>query len=143
MTDEMMSLKGLVEKAPDADVLREMISFAAGGLMEMEVSALAAITGEGKRRACTLTFLLSQQGFENFKGAGTAAPDKRSHAVGSSGRPAGSTAPKLRSCGDDRNEHAYPRNSCCFVRPHDNCNYYWSTDKERLGMLGGIQVNVH
>jgi len=29
MTDAMMSLKGLIEKAPDSDMLREMISFAA------------------------------------------------------------------------------------------------------------------
>ena len=29
MTDEMMSLRALIEKAPDADLLREMIAFAA------------------------------------------------------------------------------------------------------------------
>src|SRR5438128_8321852 len=40
MTNEMMSLRTLLEKSSDADLLREMVGFAAQRLMELEVESL-------------------------------------------------------------------------------------------------------
>jgi putative transposase len=40
MTDEMMSLRALLEKSSDAELLREMVGFAAQRLMELEVESL-------------------------------------------------------------------------------------------------------
>ena len=40
MTDEMMSLRTLLGKSADADLLREMVGFAAQRLMELEVASL-------------------------------------------------------------------------------------------------------
>ena len=48
MTDEMMDLRALLEKSSDADFLRDMIGFAAGRIMELEVGALAG-AGHGER----------------------------------------------------------------------------------------------
>ena len=47
-TDDMMTLRALLEKSSDADLLREMIGFAAERLMELEVRGLTG-AGHGER----------------------------------------------------------------------------------------------
>lgn len=51
MTNDMMDLRSLVEKSADADLLREMIGFAAEKLMELEVG-----TKTGAPTARRMTF---------------------------------------------------------------------------------------
>jgi putative transposase len=48
MTDEMMRLRTLLEKSSDAELLREMVGFAAQRLMELEVESLTG-AGHGER----------------------------------------------------------------------------------------------
>jgi len=50
MTDDMMNLRSLVEKSADADLLRDMIGFAAEKLMALEVGA-ATGAGYGEKIA--------------------------------------------------------------------------------------------
>ncbi len=50
MTDDMVTLRTLLEKSSDADLLREMIGFAADRLMALEVEGLCG-AGHGARSA--------------------------------------------------------------------------------------------
>jgi len=50
MTDDMMSLRTLLEKNSDTELLREMVGFAAERLMELEVAGLTG-AGHGERSA--------------------------------------------------------------------------------------------
>ncbi len=50
MTDDMMTLRSLLEKSSDADLLREMIGFTAQRLMALEIEGLTG-AGHGERSA--------------------------------------------------------------------------------------------
>jgi transposase-like protein len=50
MTEDMIALRGLMEKSADADLLREMIGFAGHRLMELEVGGLTG-AAHGERSA--------------------------------------------------------------------------------------------
>ena len=64
MTDDMMNLRSLLEKTPDADVLREMIGFAAERVVELQVAGLPdARCGErSPTRSHTVTAIASEPG---------------------------------------------------------------------------------
>ena len=54
MTQDMMTLRALLEKSSDADLLREMIGFTAERLMALEVEGLTGV-GHGERSADRIT----------------------------------------------------------------------------------------
>ena len=54
MTDDMIKLRSLVEKSADADLLRDMIGFAAEKLMALEVGA-ATGAGNGEKSGLRVT----------------------------------------------------------------------------------------
>lgn len=80
MTDDMMNLRALVEKSPDADLLREMIGFAAERLMELEVGA-ATGAGYGEKNPLRTA---QRNGYPS--GIGRRAPEPSSCAFRNSGR---------------------------------------------------------
>ena len=53
MTEEMMALRSMLEKGTDAELLRDMIGFAAERLMDLEVQGLTG-AGHGERSATRL-----------------------------------------------------------------------------------------
>ena len=70
MTDEMMALRAMLEKGADADVLREMIGFAAERLMELEVQGLTG-AGCGERSS---ERLVQRNGYRDRKRCVTTHP---------------------------------------------------------------------
>jgi putative transposase len=76
MTDKMMSLRTLLEKNADTDLLREMIGFAAHRLMELEVETLTGAThGERSVDRITQRNGYRDRDWETRRNGGTAHPE--------------------------------------------------------------------
>ncbi|MCO5965431.1 transposase [Sinorhizobium meliloti] len=73
MTDEMMNVRSLVEKSADADLLREMIGFAAERLMELEIGS-ATGAGYGEKNPMRLAQRNGYRGRDWETRAGTVEP---------------------------------------------------------------------
>ena len=86
MTEDRIALRELLEKSSDADLLREMLGFAAERLMELEVQGLTG-AGYGERAAERLT---QRNGYRDRFGRPVLGPS--SCASPSSGRAATSRA---------------------------------------------------
>jgi putative transposase len=84
MTVDTMALRGLLEKSSDADLLREMIGFAAERLMALEVAGLTgASPGErSESRINQRNGYRDRDGRVPCGGVGTTEPGARSEAPG-------------------------------------------------------------
>ena len=76
MTDEMMSLRTLLEKSSDADLLREMVGFAAQRLMELEVESLTVPRTASAARTASITAMATGPDLGDPRRGGRAAHPK-------------------------------------------------------------------